>query len=110
MALPRCAAAVALALAGCAATATEPSPESADARCVVSVAPQMRMVTFAAPAGLDHGVTSLFFARMPDVAPGDLVHIESRPGQAGPVLEKVDGTSETCAEVARAAADHHRHH
>lgn len=70
----------------------------------------MKMVTLAAPSGLDGGVTSLFFAEMPEVHAGDLVRIDNRPGNGGPHVERIEAHAEACSEVAQTASDHHKHH
>lgn len=90
------------ALAGCAATRPDPVAEG---RCVVSVEPAMRMVTMASPAGLDGGVTSLFFPETPSVRPGDLVRVDSSPG--GPSLQLLESGAESCSGVTHAAGHHH---
>lgn len=100
---------VGLAAAGCAATTSKPAGDE-NTRCVVSIEPMMKMVTFAPASGLDGGVTSLFFKEMPAVAPGDLIRLDNSAGQGGPSLEKLEARSESCADVAQTAADHHKGH
>lgn len=95
-----------LALGACAATAPDAGPVE-DAKCVVSVEPQMRMVTFADPAGLADGVTSLFFAEPPTVRPGDLVRLDNSSGKGGPQLARLESASERCTTVLHQAAGHH---
>ncbi len=99
-----------LGLGGCAAKASQPGEGRVDEKCVVSVESTMKMVTFAAPEGLDDGVTSLFFAQMPDVGPGDLVRVDNSAGQGGARLIRVEAHAKSCAEVAQTAGDHHKHH
>ncbi len=97
---------VPFALGAC--TAIAPDAQSAEsAKCVVSVEPQMRMVTFASPDGLAEGVTSLFFTKTPTVKPGDLVHLDNSAGNGGPRLEEVEASSKRCTAVLHQAAGHH---
>lgn len=95
-------------VAGCAATKPDQAP--ADARCVVSVEPTMKMVTFASPEGLAEGVTSLFFPETPSVQPGDLVSLDNRSGQGGPKLQVLERSAKSCSAVAHSAAGHHGGH
>lgn len=100
----------AVALAGCAAHSGTPAAEEASQRCVVSTEPGMKMVTLAEPAGLAAGVTSLFFATMPDVHPGDLVRVDNSAGNGGPEIERIEASSEACRAVTQTAEDTHKHH
>ncbi len=95
-----------LALGACAATAADSEPPE-DAKCVVSVEPQMRMVTFAAPAGLADGVTSLFFSEPPTVQPGDLVRLDTSGGGKEPAVVRLEAASERCTTVLHQATGHH---
>ena len=99
-----------LLVAGCAASSSSPGTQAADEKCVVSIEPGMKMVTLAAPSGLEGGVTSLFFATMPEVHPGDLVRIDNRPGNGGPRLDRLEPHAHACSDVAQTASDHHKHH
>ena len=97
----------ALLCSSCATTVTRSQPDDEDLRCIVGVEPAMRMVTFAPPAGLDRGVTSLFFRTMPDVEPGDLVQV--RPGGNGEDtrLERREAQAGACRAVLDTATSHH---
>ncbi len=97
-------------IGGCAATSDQPATTTSDQMCVVSIEPQMKMVTFAAPPGLDGGVTSLFFSALPDVHPGDLVRVDNSAGHGGPKIDRVAAAADACADVAQTAADAHKHH
>lgn len=95
-----------LALSACAATTPDSAPPD-DAKCVVSVEPQMRMVTFADPAGLAGGVTSLFFSEPPTVQPGDLVRLDTSGGGKEPDVVRVEAASDRCTTVLHQASGHH---
>lgn len=107
--LPFASAAV-LGLAGCSATSSQPATDADEIRCVVSVEPTMRLVTFAPKAGISGGVTSVFFRQLPDVNPGDLVRLGTGAGHGGPQVARIEAGAPDCEDVAQTAADAHKHH
>jgi len=99
------------ALAGYAASSSQPpAADTGRVRCVVAVEPQIRMVSFAPQSGVDGGVTSIFFASLPSVAPGDLVRLSAGSGQGGPRVSTLEEKAESCTKLAKAIAGHHSRH
>ena len=96
-----------LSASGCAASIPGSDASPGQRRCVVAVEPQMHLASFAPEAGLDEGVTSIFFAQMPEITTGDLVELRISGKNGRPQVEKLESSAEVCAGVTHSASHHH---
>ena len=77
--------------------------------CVLSVEPQMHLLSLAAPDATDGATISLFLEVAPSVKAGDLIRLSRNEG-AGAKVELIEHAAKKCADLAKKAASHHGQH